>query len=67
MPTPPSLFPAPAFAGWMRSPGCRWQRVCSAATEKACWDELLRIRPAHLNDLEKVCLPEGRHPNEARR
>lgn len=38
---------APSFSGWARRLGkrARWVLICRAATEEACWEELLKRVP----------------------
>jgi hypothetical protein len=64
MTTQPTLFAAPAYAGWQRTPPGRWHKVCRSDSLAACWPELLAL-PAGRH-CERVVLRAGIDPTRRR-
>ena len=42
-PTASTLFPHPAFQAWRRAGKGRWRVAASGATERECWEALVRV------------------------
>lgn len=50
-----------SFSGWVRQRGQRWKLFCRAATEAACWEEILRRGPRFHDKLVRC---GDRNPSE---